>query len=127
MYFSCDVGKQLHSKKGYLALNIYDYDALFNVKFGMDKSTRILTFDSGSSHGMTLMGIDTLENGEPTKWLLENSWGKDSGEEGYLSMTDEWLDAYMFRLVIHRDFVSDKVIKISKQKPVMLPPWDRMN
>jgi len=127
MYFSCDVGKQLHTERGYLALNIYDYNALFGINFGMDKTARILTYDSGSSHGMALMGIDTSKTGKPTKWLLENSWGKKKGEEGYLSMTDEWLDAYMFRLVIHQDFVSDKVIKISKQKPIMLPPWDPMN
>lgn len=127
MYFSCDVGKQLHTERGYLALNIYDYNALFDVNFGMDKTARILTYDSGSSHGMALMGIDTSETGKPTKWLLENSWGEKKGEKGYLSMTDEWLDAYMFRLVIHQDFVSDKVIKISKQKPIMLPPWDPMN
>jgi len=127
MYFSCDVGKQLNTERGFLALNIYDYDALFGVKFGMDKKARILTFDSGSSHGMALMGIDTSETGKVTKWLLENSWGKDKGEKGYLSMTDEWLDEYMFRLVIHQDFVSEKVIEISRQKPVMLPPWDPMN
>ena len=127
MYFSCDVGKQLNTEKGYLALNIYDYNALFGVNFGMDKTARILTFDSGSSHGMALMGIDTSETGKPTKWLLENSWGKEKGEKGYLTMTDEWLDEYMFRLVIHQDFVSDQVIQISKQKPIMLPPWDPMN
>ena len=126
IYFSCDVGKQLDTERGYLTLNIYDYDALFGVKFGMDKKARILTFESGSTHGMTLMGIDTTETGKVTKWLLENSWGKDKGKEGYLTMTDEWMDAYMFRLVIQQDFVSEKVIEIAKQKPIMLPPWDPM-
>jgi bleomycin hydrolase len=126
MYFSCDVGKQLDSKNGYLALNIYDYDALYGVKFGMDKKARILTYDSGSSHGMALMGIDTTGDGRVTKWLLENSWGEDKGEEGYLTMTDEWFDQYLFRLVVHQNFVSEKIRKIANQKPVMLPPWDPM-
>jgi bleomycin hydrolase len=126
MYFSCDVGKQLDSEKGYLALGIYDYDALFGVNFGMDKKARILTFDSGSTHGMALMGIDTTNTGEVSKWLLENSWGKDKGEKGYLTMTDSWFDEYLFRLVIHEDFVSEKIRTITKQKPVKLPPWDPM-
>jgi bleomycin hydrolase len=126
MYFSCDVGKQLDSKNGYLALNIYDYDALYGVKFGMDKKARILTYDSGSSHGMALMGIDTTQDGKVSKWLLENSWGKDKGEKGYLTMTNSWFDQYLFRLVIHEDFVSDKIRKVATEKPIMLPPWDPM-
>ncbi|MBN2367325.1 MAG: C1 family peptidase [Calditrichaeota bacterium] len=124
MYFSCDVGKQLNDDEGYLALNMYDYESMFGVKFGMDKKARILTFDSGSTHGMALMGIDTTSDGKPSKWLLENSWGKDRGEKGYLTMTDEWFNEYMFRLVVHKRFVSDEVLQILTRKPIVLPPWD---
>jgi bleomycin hydrolase len=126
MYFSCDVGKQLNSDKGYLALGLYDYDSMFGVKFGMDKKARILTFDSGSTHGMALMGVDTSATGQTTKWLLENSWGKEKGYEGYLIMTDGWFDAYSFRLVVDKRFVSEDVLKVRQQKPIVLPPWDPM-
>ena len=37
MYFSCDVGKFLDSKKGTLDLNNYDYGSLFGTTFGMNK------------------------------------------------------------------------------------------
>ncbi len=126
MYFSCDVGKQLNKEEGVLALNQYDYASVFGVPFNMNKKERILTFDSGSSHGMALMGVDTTASGKISKWLLENSWGKKAGHEGYLIMTDEWFDAYMFRLVVRKKFVSQKVKNILKQKPVMLAPWDAM-
>ncbi len=126
MYFSCDVGKQLNREAGYLSLNIYDYDALFGVNFGMDKTARILTWDSGSTHGMALMGVDTSTTGEPTKWLLENSWGKDAGNEGYLTMTQDWFNEYSFRLVVPKNIVSEKVLKVLDQKPILLPPWDPM-
>ncbi len=124
MYFSCDVGKQLNEENGYLALGLYDYESLFNVKFGMGKKERILTFDSGSTHGMALMGVDTSTTGETTKWLLENSWGENRGFEGYLIMTDEWMDEYMFRLVIRKQFLSEKVLRVLDQDPIKLPPWD---
>jgi len=124
MYFSCDVGKQLDKERGYLDVNNYDYGGLFGVEFGMDKTQRISTFESGSTHGMALMGVD-IENEKPVKWLLENSWGK-SGFEGYLIMTDEWFDEYMFRLVIHKKYVDDQALKILEQEPVLLPPWDPM-
>ena len=126
MYFSCDVGKQLNRKTGTLSLDNYDYEALFGVKFGMDKKERILTRESGSSHGMALVGVDTDANDKPVNWLLENSWGKDSGHNGYLAMTDEWFDEYMFRLVVLKKFVDEKTLKILKTEPILLPPWDPM-
>ncbi len=125
MYFSCDVGKQLESQKGFLDINTYDYGELFGVNFEMDKKTRIQTFESGSSHGMALMGVNILDDGKTDKWLLENSWGK-SGHNGYLIMTDEWFDEYMFRLVIDKKFLDEKTLNILDQDPEMLPPWDPM-
>ena len=126
MYFSCDVGKQLNKDEGILALGQYDYESIFGVPLKMSKKERILSFESGSSHGMSLVGVDTNATGAPTKWLLENSWGKKAGHEGYLIMTDGWFDAYMFRLVVRKTFLPEDVLKALKQKPVQLPPWDRM-
>jgi bleomycin hydrolase len=126
MYFSCDVGKQLNSDDGTLDVNNYDYGALFGTTFGMDKKWRIQTFESGSSHGMALIGFNDDGTGNIDKWLLENSWGADKGHKGYLAMTDKWFDEYMFRIVVNKKYVSENVLKILDQKPVMLPPWDPM-
>jgi bleomycin hydrolase len=127
MYFSCDVGKQLNREKGIVADGLYDYESIFGVKFGMTKKERIQTFESGSTHGMALVGVDTSSTGKTTKWLLENSWGKDSGFKGFLIMTDDWFDEYMFRLVIQKQFLPAKVLDVLKQKPILLPPWDPMS
>lgn len=126
MYFSCDVGKQLNRDKGILSLDNYDYESFYGLPFNMNKRQRILTFASGSSHGMALVGVDTTGNGKTVKWLLENSWGEKSGHKGFLIMTDKWFDAYMFRLVVPARFVSKRVFDISKQDPTVLPPWDPM-
>ncbi len=126
LYFSCDVGKQLNKDDGILALHQYDYASLFGIKFTMNKKQRVLTFDSGSSHGMALMGVDTSADGKTTKWLLENSWGEKAGHKGYLIMTDDWFSAYMFRLVVRKIYVSDAVKRALKLKPITLPPWDAM-
>jgi len=125
MYFSCDVGKQLESTKGFLDVNTYDYGSLFGVDFNMDKKTRIQTFESGSTHGMALMGVNILEDNSTDKWLLENSWGK-KGHNGYLIMTDEWFNEYMFRLVVDKRFLDKTALDILKQEPILLPPWDPM-
>ena len=47
MYSSYDVGKQLDRKRGYLALDNFDYGSLFGTSFPMNKAERISTFDSG--------------------------------------------------------------------------------
>ncbi len=125
MYFSCDVGKQLENEKGFLDINTYDYANLFGVDFNMDKKQRIQTFESGSSHGMALMGVNILEDGSVDKWLLENSWGK-KGHNGHLIMTDEWFDEFMFRLVIHKKYIDPEVLKILDGEAKLLPPWDPM-
>lgn len=126
MYFSCDVGKYLDKKRGVLDVNNFDYDALFDMEFGMDKKARIETFSSASTHGMALIGADVDQNEKTVKWLLENSWGATAGYHGYLIMTDKWFDEYMFRIVVNRKYVSSKVLKILDQKPTLLPPWDPM-
>ena len=126
MYFSCDVNKELDSKRGLLALDNYDYSSILGVTFGMDKRQRILSFDSGSSHAMTLKAVDLDANGKPLKWEVENSWGPSHGFHGHLIMTDEWFEAYMFRLVVRKQYLSQKVLNAAKQKPTMLPCWDPM-
>ncbi|OFX53615.1 MAG: hypothetical protein A2046_14055 [Bacteroidetes bacterium GWA2_30_7] len=126
LYFSCDVGKQLNSEDGYLSLDNYDVESLFGVKFGMNKKQRIQTRESGSTHGMALVGCDVDANNKITKWQLENSWGTKAGHDGYLTMTDEWFDQYMFRIVVNKKFVDPQTLKILEQIPLKLPPWDPM-
>lgn len=126
MYFSCDVGKQIDRERGLLDVNNYDYGSLFGTTFGMDKRQRIQTFSSGSSHAMTLVGVDLDSEGKPLKWLVENSWGAQSGWKGHLIMTDEWFDEYMFRLVVKTQYVPENLQKLLKQKPILLPAWDPM-
>ncbi len=126
MYFSCDVGKFLNKKNGVLDVNNYDYGSLLGTKFGMTKKQRIQSFDSGSSHAMTLMAVDLDANDKPLKWKVENSWGPSYGHNGYLIMTDEWFNEYMFRVVVNRKYCTPAVLDLLKQKPVGLPAWDPM-
>ena len=125
MYFSCDVGKFLDRGKGVADLANFDYGSLLGVEFTMDKKQRIQTHASGSSHAMTLIAVD-IKGDKPVKWMVENSWGSKSGYKGYLIMTDEWFNEYMFRLVVEKRFVPADVQDMLKQEAIMLPAWDPM-
>ena len=74
LYSSYDVGKQLDRKRGYCDLENFDYASLFNTTFNMTKAERISTFDSGSTHAMTLTAVDLNAQGEPLKLNVEIAW-----------------------------------------------------
>lgn len=126
LYYSCDVGKELDRKRGFLDLDNYDYNSLLGIDLNMNKEERIATYASGSSHAMTLVAVDMDSDGKPTKWMVENSWGADNGFNGHLIMTDRWFDAYTFRIVADKKYITERMREVLKQKPVRLPAWDPM-
>ena len=124
MYSSYDVGKQLDRKLGYLDVDNFKYETLFDTEFPMTKAERIATFESGSTHAMTLSAVDLDKKGNPVKWKVENSWGEDSGMNGCIIMTNRWFEEYMFRLVVNKKYASEKVKKAAESKPTLLSPED---
>lgn len=126
MYFSCDVGKFLDRDKGFMDPNNFDYGSLMGTTFGMDKKQRVSTFASGSSHAMTLCAVDLDKNGNPLKWMVENSWGPNYGYQGNLIMTNDWFNEYMFRVVLEEKYIPANIRALLNQKPIMLPAWDPM-
>ena len=126
MYFSCDVGKFLDRDKGLMDMNNYDYASLMGTTFGMNKEQRVRTFASGSSHAMTLCAVDLDKDGNPLKWMVENSWGNKYGYQGFLIMTNDWFNEYMFRVVLEEKYIPADIRAMLDQKPIMLPAWDPM-
>ncbi len=126
MYSSYDVGKQLDRKLGYLDVDNFKYETLFDTEFPMTKAERIATFESGSTHAMTLSAVDLDKKGNPVKWKVENSWGEDSGINGCIIMTNRWFEEYMFRLVVNKKYASEKVKKAAESKPEKLSPEDAL-
>ena len=124
LYSSYDVAKQLDRKRGYADTENFDYESLFGTTFSMTKADRISTFDSGSTHAMTLTAVDLDADGKPLKWKVENSWGGDWGQKGCLIMSARWFREYMFRLVVNKKYVSEKLLKAYEQQPVMVMPED---
>lgn len=124
MYSSYDVGKQFDRELGYLDTENFDYASLFSTTFPMNKADRIATFDSGSTHAMTLVAVDLDKDGNPLKWKVENSWGPNNGAQGCLIMSNRWFNEYMLRLVVDKKYVPENLQKEFEQKPVMVMPED---
>ena len=124
LYSSYDVAKMLDREQGYADLDNYDYGSLFGTTFTMDKAQRISTYDSGSTHAMTLTAVDLDKNGKATQWKVENSWGAAWGQQGCMIMSDRWWREYTFRLVVDKKYVPEEILKANEQKPLMVMPED---
>lgn len=123
VWFGCDVGKFFHRDVGIMDTDFYEYDTLYNTTFGLDKAGRMNYGESQMTHAMLFTGVNIV-NGKPTKWRVENSWGKKSGDKGYFIMSDKWFDEYMFEIAIHKKYLTKKTCEDFKKKPSALEPWD---
>lgn len=98
-----------------------------DVQLGLSKADRLIYGESLMTHAMTMTAV-TLDKATntPTKWRVENSWGDDRGEKGYLLMTQEWFDEFVFEVVVDRRFVPQEILQICDRPPTVLPAWDPM-
>jgi bleomycin hydrolase len=126
VWFGCDVRKDQNGDKGIMAPDIYDYQSIYGVDLQLTKSDRLLYRESTANHAMVFVGVDTLEH-QPTKWLVENSWGDAKGNKGYWTMYDKWFDEYVYEVIINRKYLPGNVLDILKTRPEELPPWDPLS
>ena len=125
VWFAADVGHDMDREKGIMATGLYDYTSLFDIDITFSKEEAV-AFKSGiPGHAMVFVGVDTL-NGRPRKWLVENSWGSDGGNNGYWSMYDSWFDKYVFNVIIPKKYLPEDMLKLLDKKPEILPAWDPM-
>jgi len=125
VWFGCDVGKHLEREMGIMDLDIYNYDLLFDTKFGMDKATRLDYGESVMTHAMVFTGVNMID-GKPESWRVENSWSDKNGDKGFYRMSADWFDEYMYEVVVNKKYLSDEMLKALETDPIVLPPWDPM-
>lgn len=125
LWFGCDVGKQSDRQKGILAADLYQTDAIFDIETKLNKKERLLTGASGSTHAMTMVGVDVVD-GKPRQWKVENSWGSKVGKNGYFVMNDKWFDEYLFKVVVKKKYLPKKLVELAEGKATPVPCWDSM-
>lgn len=125
VWFGNDVLRQMDRKTGYLDTNLYKLDDLFGVDLKMSKADRLKTGVGEVSHAMTLVGVDE-DNGEVRQWKVENSWGDKSGSKGFYVMNNEWFNDYVYEVVVHKKYLTDKQKELAEGPITDLPAWDSL-
>lgn len=127
VWFGCDVAQFFYRKGANLDLSTLKIFDLLNVEYDLSKEERLDYKESLMTHAMVFVGCDyDEENKKINRYKVENSWGKDAGDRGYLVMSDEWFDEYMYQALINKKYLEEKVIKAYSEEPIHLKPWDPM-
>lgn len=125
LWFACDVGRDQDTKNGIMAMDIYDFDPIYNTDMEMSKAERVLYRQSSPNHAMVFLGVD-MKDDKPVKWLVENSWGDERGSDGFWTLYDTWFDNHVFNIIVKKEYVPEDVLSIYDKDPIVLPPWDPM-
>ena len=94
--------------------------------FRLDKGGRLDYRHSRMTHAMVLTGVDLDDAGQPLKWRVENNWGPEVGDKGYMIMSDAWFDEYLYEVAVSKQYLAPELVHLLDTEPVVLPPWDPM-
>ena len=92
----------------------------------MSKGDKLSYRQSFPNHAMVIIGYNKQSN-NINKWAVENTWGNNSGNKGYITMSSDWFDEYAYLFVIHKNnFTENQLNKYKKgmRQKIAIQPWD---
>ena len=125
VWFGCDVGKQMSGEYAFWDANLYDLPSVYNADFQLDKAARLEYHESAMTHAMLFTGVDVLD-GATRRWRVENSWGSDTGKDGFFTMNDSWFGQYVFEIAARKSALPAELQAALDAEPIVLPAWDPM-
>ncbi|KAI8127898.1 Bleomycin hydrolase [Lucilia cuprina] len=128
VWFGCEVSKRFAPRQGIEDLNVHDFKLVFDIDIQktLTKADRLIYGESAMTHAMVFTAVSLDENSQPKKLRVENSWGEDRGEKGYLVMSAEWFKEFGFEVVVDKKYVPEDILRVFDQEPIVLPAWDPM-
>ena len=125
VWFGCDCGQQFDRDLGLWDDDLLDFEQVYGIDLTMDKAERMELGEEAMNHAMLFTGAD-LVDGKPVRFRVENSWGDDSGDKGFMTMSAAWFDEHVFEVAVPTAELSDDDARALGQAPIVLPLWDPM-
>jgi bleomycin hydrolase len=128
VWFGCDVSKQMRRDIGIWDARLFDYGAVYDTTFGLDKAARLAYHETEMTHAMLFTGVDLAgaDGDTPRRWRVENSWGDEHGAKGFYTMNDSWFGEYVFEIAARKDRLPAGLVAALDAEPIVLPAWDPM-
>lgn len=73
---------------------------------------------------MLLTGVHLDEEGKPDRWKIENSWGKDVGDNGYFVCSEAYFREFVYEAVILKKHFTKEQQEMLEKEPVYINAWD---
>ena len=124
VWFGSDVGHYGDRESGIWDDNSFNYELLSGLDMFMSKTDALDYGLSAMDHAMVITGVH-IENGKPTRWRIENSWGDEKGEKGYYVCSDSWFNQYVYQAAVEKAYLGSKAA-LADLPPITLEPWDPM-
>jgi len=125
VWFGSDVARYGDRKVGVWDDQSYDMDNMLEMSLYLSKEDQLDYSQSAMNHAMVITAVN-LDQGQPNRWKIENSWGDANGNKGYYLASDTWFDQFVYQAVIHQKYLSEAQMKAWKEEPKVLKPWDPM-
>ena len=125
VWFGSDVGFYGDREEGVWDDTRFDLNTPFGLDLKMNKGESLDYHASQMNHAMCITGV-SFKEGIPSKWKIENSWGKDRAKDGYYIMSKSWFDQFVYQAVVDKKYLNEEESKALQGEPVVLKPWDPM-
>ena len=125
VWFGSDVGFYRENEEGVWDDTRFDLNTPFGLDLKMNKGESLDYHASQMNHAMCITGV-SFKEGIPSKWKIENSWGKDRAKDGYYMMSASWFDQFVYQAVVDKKYLNAEELKALQGEPVVLKPWDPM-
>lgn len=127
VWFGADCRPMMDRESGAWAMDLFEYDKIYQQDFSMTKEERVRFAQSAMNHAMVFVGVDVDEDGQTThRWRVENSWGKKIADKGYFTMSDDWFSEYVYEVAVPKSMLPEEYQQALLEPTIMLPAWDPM-
>ena len=117
VYFSASIPNKIIN--GILIDTFNRYGEIFDIDLTLKNNDILKTNETMGEHVMVFSGVNIIDN-KPIKWRIENSWGVNEGDRGYFVATDDWVNKYVFNVIINKKYLNKKQKNILKTKPIIV-------
>lgn len=125
IWFACDAGAFGARKEGVWDQDSVDYAGLLGgFDISMPKGAGLDYNAIYPNHAMLLTGVNFGADGQPDRWKIENSWGKDVGDDGYFVCSEHYFKELVFEVVIDKKHFTPAQLALLDQAPVAIHAWE---